>query len=621
MAGYNEIRGLRVKYLSADPANAENGQVWYNSTSGTLRVLGIGIAAYASSTNLPSARATNAQGGAAVTAGFSVGGTSMNNTEEYNGVGWAAGGNYPASRSYLGGSGPFTAAIAMGGNTYTNATNTYNGTAWTSITNMPTGSEACRSAGPSTAALVVEGGIGPGPYPANTYEWNGSSWTGGGSIPSSGNYGAGVAGTQTAAYSAGGNSPLKSATNNYDGSSWTTTGSLPKSIYNTHGNTIGTQTSGVITGGNGPPGSFGAETFHYDGSVWAANVNSIQAYTNTGATWGTQGSHVFAGGATPPATSLVQEYNTTEGTVTAAAWASGANYPTVMNQLGGSGTQTAGLGFGGNTSGGNPNGSNITAEYNGSSWTSGGNLATAKNTGSRSGVGTQTATIAINFRNDGTNTPATPVPPSNNNYMAMTNVEEYNGSSWTAGTATPDGEVEAGTCGTVSAALRFGGNPGSPPAGPATNGTLYWNDSSWTALNNMSSARYGLAPAFQGTYNAALAFGGQTPAPANVTSTEEFDGTNWTSGGSLNTAVMRGCGNGTQTAALSYGGSPSITNTEGYDGTAWSTRPSLANGRQFGGGAGSSTAGLYIAGDEGVHVEEFTGETVAAGSGSNLTTS
>jgi hypothetical protein len=43
MAGYNEIKGLRVKYLSADPSNAENGQVWYNSTSGNLRVQGIGF--------------------------------------------------------------------------------------------------------------------------------------------------------------------------------------------------------------------------------------------------------------------------------------------------------------------------------------------------------------------------------------------------------------------------------------------------------------------------------------------------------------------------------------------------------------------------------------------------
>ena len=52
MAGYNEIRGLRVKYLSADPSNAENGQVWYNSTTGNLRVQGIGSGTWVSSTRL-----------------------------------------------------------------------------------------------------------------------------------------------------------------------------------------------------------------------------------------------------------------------------------------------------------------------------------------------------------------------------------------------------------------------------------------------------------------------------------------------------------------------------------------------------------------------------------------
>ena len=52
MAGYNEIRGLRVKYLSADPANPEDGQVWYNSTTGSLRVDGIvQAAAWASAAN------------------------------------------------------------------------------------------------------------------------------------------------------------------------------------------------------------------------------------------------------------------------------------------------------------------------------------------------------------------------------------------------------------------------------------------------------------------------------------------------------------------------------------------------------------------------------------------
>ena len=57
MAGYNTIRGLRVKYLSADPANPEDGQVWYNAGTGNLRVDGIAIAAsWASGGNLNQGR-------------------------------------------------------------------------------------------------------------------------------------------------------------------------------------------------------------------------------------------------------------------------------------------------------------------------------------------------------------------------------------------------------------------------------------------------------------------------------------------------------------------------------------------------------------------------------------
>jgi hypothetical protein len=55
MAGYNELRGLRVKYLSADPANPEDGQVWYNSTTGNLRVQGIGVGAWSSGSSLATA--------------------------------------------------------------------------------------------------------------------------------------------------------------------------------------------------------------------------------------------------------------------------------------------------------------------------------------------------------------------------------------------------------------------------------------------------------------------------------------------------------------------------------------------------------------------------------------
>ena len=629
MAGYNEIKGLRVKYLSADPAGAEDGQVWYNSTTGNLRLQGIGVGAWSSGSPLNEKR-RSLGGIGTTTAGLVYGGvdddgadTVLNSTEEYNGSGWSTGGNLGTARNNGAPAGTQTAGLASGGVTdtiYVAVTEEYNGTSWSEQTDMSTARTSAGGFGIQTAAVVAGGQLPPGSKSDATEEYNGSAWTGGGTM-GTGRSTSGF-GLEAAGAVCGGNEPaLSDKTEEYNGTSWTSSGVLP-AARNSNG-TSGVQTSALTFAGNSP--GLVATTLDYNGSTWSVNPATLSTARQGGSTGptGTSSSAFYAGGLTPPVTAATEEYNFSSSTVTAGAWASGGNYPTGMNQLGGSGTQTAGLGFGGNTTGGNPNGSNITAEYNGSSWTSGGNLATAKDTASRSGVGTQTATMCINFRNDGTATPSFPIPPANHNYRALTEVEEYNGSSWTAGTATPDGEVEAGTCGTISAALRFGGNPGNPPGSQGSNGTLYWNDSSWTSLNNMSTGRYGLAPAFQGTYNAALGFGGNAdPAGSpRVSVTEEFDGTNWTAGGNLNATVFRGSGSGTQTAALSFGGSPNITATEGYDGTAWSTRPSLANGRSFGGGAGSSTAALYIAGDEGIHVEEFTGETTTVNPANNLSVS
>jgi hypothetical protein len=41
MTDYKGIKGDRVEYIASDPTltSAEEGQVWYNSTSGTLKSL------------------------------------------------------------------------------------------------------------------------------------------------------------------------------------------------------------------------------------------------------------------------------------------------------------------------------------------------------------------------------------------------------------------------------------------------------------------------------------------------------------------------------------------------------------------------------------------------------
>ena len=94
MATYKTIRGLRVKYLSADPAGAEDGQVWYNSTTGKLRIDGIALAAsWASGGNLGTARQRAGSLGTSQTSAMSFGGvaappngTIRAESETYNGT-------------------------------------------------------------------------------------------------------------------------------------------------------------------------------------------------------------------------------------------------------------------------------------------------------------------------------------------------------------------------------------------------------------------------------------------------------------------------------------------------------------------------------------------------------
>jgi hypothetical protein len=79
---------------------------------------------------------------------------------------------------------------------------------------------------------------------------------------------------------------------------------------------------------------------------------------------------------------------------------------TARSELAGAGTQTAGLVFGGRI----PPDSNATEEYDGSTWTAGGNLGTARKY--MGGCGTQTAGLAFGGEYSG-------VPAANN-------TEEFN---------------------------------------------------------------------------------------------------------------------------------------------------------------------------------------------------
>ena len=87
----------------------------------------------------------------------------------------------------------------------------------------------------------------------------------------------------------------------------------------------------------------------------------------------------------------------------------------------------------------------------------------------------------------------------------------------------------------------------------------------------------------------------------------------WHSSGSLNTARDRVVGAGTITAGVAFGGSPgNVATTEQYDGTSWTTTTSMATGRRQLGSANASpsTASLAFGGatpSASNATEEFTG--------------
>jgi hypothetical protein len=99
----------------------------------------------------------------------------------------------------------------------------------------------------------------------------------------------------------------------------------------------------------------------------------------------------------------------------------------------------------------------------------------------------------------------------------------------------------------------------------------------WATGGSLNTARDQLAGC--GTQTAGLAFGGEPGSPYVTAATEEYNGASWTtSPGSLNTARRGLGGAGLQTAALAFGGNPGsppfvTTDTEEYDGSTWASNP------------------------------------------------
>jgi hypothetical protein len=210
-------------------------------------------------------------------------------------------------------------------------------------------------------------------------------------------------------------------------------------------------------------------------------------------------------------------------------------------------------------------------------WSSGGNLNTARGENFGNGVGTQTAAAV-----SGGSTPSAEVALH----------EQYNGTSWTETTDINTARGGTWADGTQGAFWMAGGAP------PYKANTETWNGSAWTEVNDLNTARaYGGGTCGRSS-TLGLVVAGYT-GTANTGVVEQWDGTNWTEVGDLNTARRKAGGFGTSTAAFAVGAAPSAsTLVESWNGTSWTETTDINTGRGAVGAAGTITDGLIYGAEQ-----------------------
>ena len=607
MSTYQELKGLKIKYLSSDTSGdrATEGEVFYNSTSSTV-ASHIAAGAWAAGAPMNTGRSAGMGSGTQTAALVAGGGLPSGSTatEEYNGSGWAAGGTIGTARGGGGSCGTQTASLIFAGtvgspNSYQDKAESYDGSSWTEQPDINTARyNQVNGVGTSTAALYFGGYNGSNLN--NTEEYDGSSWTNSGVYPTIARD-FGGAGLQTAALGMGGYMPSPASATpglscTYDGSSWTNGPTMNTGRANL--GTGGTQTAAIGAGGYRTPATaVTGVTETWDGTSWTETADLATARRSNAARNATNTAFLAFSGPGHN-TANTEEFNVSINTITAGAWSSSNNVNTARRATKGAGIQTAAIIMGGY----GPAFSNKTEEYDGTSWTEATNAPFAVY--NAYGGGTQTAFIVTGGD----------LGPAINAETA-----EWDGSSWTTTNDHPAARNGASGTGTQTAIVSAGGSP------HPTATTFYYDGSSWSNQSaNLGTARYESINSSCGTQAAALLVAGAVNPNAPRDEVEEWNGTAWSEQNDIPTATRQLAISGIQTAALIHGGetqvSPSVVTASSlsYDGTNWSTSPALGTARRAHGGLGSgstSTAALASSGHNGTAniatTEEFTGETSA----------
>jgi len=488
---------------------------------------------------------------AAVTSGGNVEGPSTTpaDTEEYDGTSWSEQNNMSTARFSHGGAGTQTALVVAGGRTpgaYQNITEEYDGSSWTSGGNLNQAKTiSCSTTGSQTAAVAF-GGYDSSSNVDDVTFYDGTSWTETGNLPTAQNT-AGSAGPQSSAILFGGDASPGTATFLFDGTTFSTTGSL------------GSATAIMAPAANASDNKTALSMGGYGGGSYLSKTEEFTSSINviTGATFSSGGNTNVAGQARSPASgtqtastivganqgppswysNVTEHYN-------GSSWTNGGNYPTDAGYLINEGTETATIAaFNGYFTGSSflvPQASN---EYNGSSWTSGNSYAGS----ARYGVGafgTQTAALAA----------CGSIVPADSQVQS----DIYDGTNWTSG---PNAVNERQrTCGTgILTAGIIGAGYANTPSPSSVNYATASNIEEYDGSSFSNSGAVLFNQAWQqgvfGTATSAIFFGGNN-SPSGISAANEFNGTICITAPNMANARTGGGGGGTTTAGLACSGSP-----------------------------------------------------------------
>ena len=208
----------------------------------------------------------------------------------------------------------------------------YNGTSWTNLSTSPYPATTPTSFGTQTSAVSAGGNTGAGGQ-STTIEWNGSGWTGGGSLPYNRMYMYNGAGTsESDGITIGGwnqTSPTGGSKNDvivYNGTAWSTdAATCPFPQYT--GTHYGTGSSDVnLFGGYNPPAPESRNNDHvnYNGTTFTALSVYPLRIASASSAGTTSEAYVWSGNTSPGDTAVGNSWDGT-------SWASSTSYPSTKS--------------------------------------------------------------------------------------------------------------------------------------------------------------------------------------------------------------------------------------------------------------------------------------------------